>query len=418
MSKLVKEKKNIIVMKFGGTSVSNTDKIKKAADRVIKTKLSGCNVVVAVSAMGGSTDDLINIAKKIDKNPSCREMDMIMSTGEQVSIALLSIAIKMKGHDCMSLTGSQAGILTDGTHSNAKILNINKERILRELANNKIVVVAGFQGVTSKGEITTLGRGGSDTTAVALASVLDAKYCEIYTDVDGVYTTDPNIDSNSNKIEMMSYDEMLEFAASGAKVLHLRAVEFAKKHSIVLHIRSSFNDIEGTWVMNIENKDERMEKPIISGVIYDKDQIKISVFDLPDKPGVAAKLFRELAAADVNVDLIVQSVGAGNISTISLTVKSEYVSSAKKVLENLREKLGIKKIEIDPGVAKVSIIGAGMQTHSGVAAKMFKCLGDKDINIEMISTSPIRISCVVRKNTIKKAVKALHIGFGLDKSVK
>ena len=416
--KSVKEKKNIIVMKFGGTSVSNTDKIKKAADRVIKAKLSGYNVVVAVSAMGDSTDNLIDIAKKIDKNPSCREMDMLMSTGEQVSIALLSMAIKMKGYDCISLTGNQAGILTDDVHSNAKIININKERILKELANNKIVVVAGFQGVTPIGEITTLGRGGSDTTAVALASALRAKYCEIYTDVDGVYTTDPNVDYNSNKIKMLSYDEMLEFAASGAKVLHLRAVEFAKKHNVVLHVRSSFNDIEGTWVMNIENKDEIMEKPLVSGVIYDKDQVKISVFGLPDKPGVAAKLFGELAAENINVDLIVQSVGEGSTSTISLTVKEEYISSAKKVLEKLRNKLSIKKIEIDPEVAKVSIIGSGMQTHPGVAARMFKYLGDKGINIEMISTSPIRISCIVRKNTIKKAVKALHIGFGLNKPIK
>jgi aspartate kinase len=411
----MKVKNDIIVMKFGGTSVGNTDKIKKVADRVIKSKNEGLKVVVVVSAMGDTTDNLIDLAGNISKEPGRREMDMLLSTGEQVSIALLAIAIQEKGSDCVSLTGNQAGIYTDDAYSNAKILHISNARIIKELKSGKIVIVAGFQGITSNGDISTLGRGGSDTTALALAASLGADYCEIYTDVDGVYTTDPNMVPEAKKIEVLSYDEMLELASSGAKVLHLRAVEFAKKHDVILHVRSSFNDNEGTWVMDKNIKSEKMERPVVTGVAYDTNQVKISIFGLTDIPGVAAKLFSEFANANISIDLIVQNVSEKSIATISFTIKNEDINEAKRVLGYLKKSIEFKDVNIDPDVAKVSIVGAGMQTHPGVAAKMFNLLGNENINIEMISTSPIRISCVIKKDRIKNAVKALHTGFALDK---
>ena len=407
----MRDKKNIIVLKFGGTSVGDKDKIKRVADRIIKTRLEGNRVVVAVSAMGDTTERLIELAGKIALGPSRREMDMLMSTGEQVSSALLTMAIQEKGYDCISLSGQQAGILTDDVYSNAKILNINVDRINRELKKDRVVVVAGFQGVNKDGDITTLGRGGSDITAVAMASALKARYCEVYTDVDGVYSTDPNLVDEAVKLETLSYDEMLELASSGAKVVHLRAVEFARKHNVILHIRSSFNDIEGTWVMDDYKKDERMERPLITGVTYDAGEAKVSIFGLEDKPGVAANLFGRLADVDIDVDLIVQNVSEENLAAISFTVRNEDLSLAKEVLNKLEN----IRVEVDTDIAKVAIVGAGMQTHPGVAAKMFKILADKDINIEMISTSPIRISCVVKNSRIKEAVKALHSGFGLTK---
>jgi aspartate kinase len=372
-------------------------------------------VVVVVSAMGDTTDNLIDLAGNISKEPGRREMDMLLSTGEQVSIALLAIAIQSKGYDCVSLTGNQAGIYTDDAYSNAKILHISNARIIKELKSGKIVIVAGFQGITSNGDISTLGRGGSDTTALALAASLGADYCEIYTDVDGVYTTDPNIVPEAKKIEVLSYDEMLELASSGAKVLHLRAVEFAKRHDVILHVRSSFNDNEGTWVMDKNIKSEKMERPVVTGVAYDTNQVKISIFGLPDIPGVAAKLFSEFANANISIDLIVQNVSEKSIATISFTIKNEDINEAKRVLGYLKKSIEFKDVNIDPDVAKVSIVGAGMQTHPGVAAKMFNLLGNENINIEMISTSPIRISCVIRKDKIKNAVKILHSGFELDK---
>lgn len=404
-------KKDIIVLKFGGSSVGDISKIKKVAERIIKSRDEGKNVVVAVSAMGDTTDRLIALADKITSTPSRREMDMLMSTGEQVSCALLAMAIQEKGCGCISLTGGQAGIATDEFYSNAKILGIKADRILKELKKDKIVIIAGFQGVSIDNDITTLGRGGSDTTAVALASALKAKYCEIYTDVDGVYSTDPNLVKQAKKLEVLSYDEMLELASSGAKVLHLRAVEFAKKHNVILHIRSSFNDTEGTWVMDDFKKDKRMERPIVTGVTYDVGEVKVSIFGLEDKPGVAADLFGRLAEKNINVDLIVQNVSEKNLAAISFTVKSEDMSLAKEVLSRVKN----IHVEMDTDIAKVSIVGAGMQSHPGVAAEMFKILAEKGINIEMISTSPIRISCVIKKSRIKDAVKALHTGFGLEK---
>ncbi|MBM3707803.1 MAG: aspartate kinase [Actinobacteria bacterium] len=411
----MKLEKEIIVMKFGGSSVGDAEKIERVADRVIRVSGSGGGIVVVVSAMGNTTDELLELAGKINKDPSRREIDMLLSTGEQISIALLAMAIQKRGFNCVSFTGNQAGIITDDVYSNAKILTIATGRVLKELKSGKIVVVAGFQGVTQAGDITTLGRGGSDTTAVAMAAALNADYCEIYTDVDGVYTTDPNVMESAKKIVSLSYDEMLELASSGAKVLHLRAVEFAKKHNVVLHVRSSFNDNEGTWVMDNSKKTDRMERPVVTGVTYDTNEAKITIFGLEDLPGIAAKLFGAFAGENINVDLIVQNVSEGGVATISLTIKSEDVIPAKKVIENLKSSIQFSGYNIDPDVAKVSIVGAGMQTHPGVAAAMFDILAKENINIEMISTSPIRISCVIRKEKVKAAVRALHKGFELEK---
>jgi aspartate kinase len=337
-------------------------------------------------------------------------MDVLLSTGEQVSIAVLTMAINEKGYPCISLTGIQAGVHTDDVYSEAKILSVRADRVLKELKQGNIVVVAGFQGINHEGDITTLGRGGSDTTAVALAAALKAGYCEIYTDVDGVYSTDPNLVKEAVKKHSVSYDEMLELASSGAKVLHLRAVEFAKKHDVVIHVRSSFNNNEGTWVMDAEKIDKRMEKPLITGVTYDTNQVKISIFELEDKPGEAARLFGKFSDNNINIDLIVQNVSEKGLAAISLTIKNEDLSIARKVLDELEQ----KHVEIDDDIAKISIVGAGMQSHPGVAARMFKILADDGINIEMISTSPIRISCVIRKAKAKEAVKSLHNGFDIE----
>ncbi|MCE5329677.1 aspartate kinase [bacterium] len=407
--------KNIVVMKFGGTSVGSIEKINNVAQKAIKSKKESNNVVITVSAMGDTTDDLIDLASRISKNPPRREMDMLLSTGEQVSIALLAIAIAEKGEKAVSLTGYQAGILTDDIFSDAKILTIKKDRIFSEFNKGNIVIVAGFQGITGNNDITTLGRGGSDTTAVAIAAALDAKYCEIFTDVDGVFTTDPNVVSNARKINMLSYDEMLELASSGTKVLHLRAVEFAKNHGVIIHVRSSFNNNEGTWIMDTESLNEKMEQAVVAGVSYDTNQVKVSVFGIPDKPGVAAKLFGELAKANINIDMIVQNVGEKGIAAISFTIKNEDLKVGKKVVEELKQNLEITNVEIDTEIAKISIVGAGMKSHSGVAATMFSTLGDNGINIEMISTSPIIISCVIREDKVKEAVKLLHDVFELGK---
>jgi len=407
--------KNIVVMKFGGTSVGSVEKINNVALKAIKSKSEGNNVVITVSAMGDTTDNLIGLASEISSNPPRREMDMLLSTGEQVSISLLAIAIAEKGEKAVSLTGYQVGIITDNVFSDAKILRIKKDRIFSEFEKGNIVIVAGFQGITDNNDVTTLGRGGSDTTAVAIAAALDAKYCEIFTDVDGVFTTDPNVVMNAKKINVLSYDEMLELASSGAKVLHLRAVEFAKNHGVVIHVRSSFNNNEGTWIMDTEKLNEKMEQAVVAGVSYDTNQVKVSVFGIPDKPGVAAKLFGELAKANINIDMIVQNVGEKGIAAISFTIKNEDLKTGKKVIEELKHKLEITNIETDTEIAKLSIVGAGMKSHPGVAATMFSILGDNGINIEMISTSPIIISCVIRKARVKEAVKLLHDAFDLGK---
>jgi aspartate kinase len=406
---MMRARKNIVVLKFGGTSVGDVRKIGKVADRVIKTRNEGKDVVVVVSAMGDTTDRLIEIAGKVTCNPSRREMDMLMSTGEQLSSSILAMAVQERGYGCVSLTGSQAGILTDEFYSNARILNIRADRISKELKEDKIVVVAGFQGINAEGDITTLGRGGSDTTAVALAVALKADYCEIYTDVGGIYSTDPNLVRKAVKMHSLSYDETLELASSGARVLHTRAVEFAKKNNVVLHVRSSFNNDEGTWVMNERDIDMKMEKPVITGVTSDTDQVKISIFELEDKPGEAARLFGKFSDNNINIDLIVQNVSEKGLAAISFTIKPGDLSIAREVLKELEQEHAV----IDTEVAKISIVGAGMQAHPGIAAGMFGILADRGINIEMISTSPIRISCIIRKSRVKDAVRALHSGFDI-----
>jgi len=355
------DENNIVVMKFGGTSVGTIEKINKVAERAIAVSREGKNVVITVSAMGDTTDDLIDLSSKISGNPSRREMDMLLSTGEQVSSSLVAMSIIEKGAKAVSLTGYQVGILTDDTFSEAKILNVEKKRIFKEFSKGNIVIVAGFQGITDDNDITTLGRGGSDTTAVALAAALEAKYCEIFTDVDGVFTGDPNVIQNARKINILSYDEMLELASSGAKVLHLRAVEYAKNHGVIIHVRSSFNNNEGTWVMDTESVNDKMEQAVVSGVSYDTNQVKISVFGIPDEPGVAAKLFSEFAQEHINVDMIVQNVSEKGKAAISLTIKNEDLDIAKKVIDKMKTILNIESVQVDTDIAKVSIVGAGMK---------------------------------------------------------
>jgi len=403
---------SIIVQKYGGTSVANADRIKKVAARVARTKDEGHKVAVVVSALGQTTDELIALARQVTTEPSKREFDMLLSTGEQVSIALLAMALQDLGYDAISFTGLQVGIVTDSAHTKARIISVNKNRIMRELDRGKVVIVAGFQGVDENQEITTLGRGGSDTTAVAIATALSADVCEIYTDVDGVFTADPRVVPDARKLAVVSYDEMLEMASAGAKVLHLRAVELAKKCAVKLHVRSSFTDEEGTLVVA---ETEKMERQVISGVSQDKGEAKVSVLDVPDVPGVAARLFGTLADSGINVDMIVQSVGANGLNTISFTVQESDLKAAMQTAESVASELGAGGVECDPGITKISAVGVGMRSHSGVAATMFKALGDAGINIHMISTSEIKISCVVDTVRAEEALKVVHDAFELSK---
>ncbi len=398
-------------MKFGGTSVADAACIKRVAARIVDTYRSGHPVVAVVSARGDTTDELIELAREISENPPEREMDMLLSTGERISAALVAMAIHDLGHDAISLTGSQAGILTDTAHMKAKIVDIKPHRVQRALDEDKIVLVAGFQGVSTNQEVTTLGRGGSDTTAVALAAALGADVCEIYTDVDGVYTTDPRMVPQARKISVISYEEMLEMAATGAKVLMLRSVEFGRRFGVAIHVRSSFTDAPGTWIKDEEN----MEQAIVSGVSYTLDDAKVTIYHVPDRPGVAARVFSALADASVNVDMIIQNVSEGGKSDISFTVGETDLPVVHAVLDGMREELGFDEVSTDTDTAKVSIVGAGMKTHPGVAATMFRVLADNDINIEMISTSSIKISCVIGKAHVQKAVQALHDAFQLER---
>ncbi|MHB8780804.1 MAG: aspartate kinase [Candidatus Geothermincolia bacterium] len=402
------------VMKFGGSSVADIARIKNVANRVAETRRAGDDVVVVISALGDTTDELLELAYQITQRPPAREMDMLLSTGEQISVALLSMAVQECGLEAISFTGSQVGIVTDGAHTKAKIVEIKVGRIQEELRQGRIVIVAGFQGVTLDDHITTLGRGGSDTTAVALAAALGADRCEIYTDVDGVYTADPRIVPDARKIAEISYEEMLEMAATGAKVMQLRSVEFGRNYGVVIHVRSSFSREEGTW---IREHDDRMEKAIVSGVTHDTGEAKVTISGVPDQPGIAAKVFRRLAEANVNVDMIIQNVGENQKTDISFTVMKEDLEGAHHVIGRLVDELGAKGLHTDEGIAKISLIGAGMKTHPGVAADMFTALADEGINIEMISTSSIKISCVVRASDVKKAVSAIHKKFGLSKGV-
>ncbi len=400
----------IIVQKYGGTSVGSPERIINVAERIIATKNKGNSVISVVSAMGDSTDELLDLAAQITRNPSSREMDMLLATGEQVSISLLSMAIKEKGYEVVSLTGAQAGIYTDTVHKKAKITRIDNTRLKREIEAGKIVIVAGFQGKTEGGEITTLGRGGSDTTAVAVAAAVKADVCEIYTDVDGVYTADPRIVPNASKLDFVSYDEMLELASLGALVLQTRAVEYAKQHKVRVAVKSSFNNNEGTIV----EEGSAMERVrLVSGVAHDLNVAKITIYGVPDVPGIAGSLFRALADNNINVDMIVQSNPRGTINDISFTVSQEEQKKAVQVVEKIKEEVNAEGINTRDKLAKISIVGAGMQSNPGVAATMFEALANAGINIELISTSEIKVSCIVDAANAKDAVKIIHDKFKL-----
>jgi aspartate kinase len=397
-------------MKFGGTSVRNAERVKAAAQEIVDTKNAGNHVVVVVSAPGDMTDDLIERAQEITSDPDGREMDMLLATGEQVSIALLCMAIKTLKTDAISLTGPQAGIEADHVHTKARIKSIKPVKILKELAKNRAVVVAGFQGLNPDDDITTLGRGGSDLTAVALAAALKSKVCEIYTDVEGVYTADPRLVEDAQKVEQISYDEMLELAGSGSQVMQARSIEVAKKFGVKIHVRSSLVKKKGTMIVN---EAKGMETPVVSGVAYDKNEAKVSVTEVPDQPGVAAAIFGALAKDSINVDMIIQSSAENGTNSISFTVSRNDLKRALVLLDSVGKKLGAKQVLADSEVAKVAIVGVGMRSHPGVAAKMFATLAEAGINLEMISTSEIKVACIVKESDGQKAVKILHKAFGL-----
>jgi aspartate kinase len=401
-----------VVMKFGGTSVADAQKIKRAAARIVAQKERGNRVVAVLSARGHTTDELIEAAHEVSSHPDAREMDMLLSTGERISCALCAMAINDLGHRAISLTGSQAGIVTDTSHTKARIIDVRADRIREGLEEDKIVLVAGFQGVSTSRDVTTLGRGGSDTTAVALAAAVNADVCEIYTDVDGVYTADPRIVPNARKLPVVSFEEMLEMAASGAKVLQLRSVEYARTHGVRIHCRSASKDVPGTVVVLEE---ETMENPLITAVTHTTDEALITLSGVPDVPGAAAQIFTALADANVNVDTIVQNEpkGEGVVAEVSFTLSTDDMHAAEVALAPVGESLGLTGIELDEEVGKVSIIGAGMRSHPGVAAKVFQVLATEGINIEIIHTSPIKITCLIRQASVAAAVQALHTAFGL-----
>jgi aspartate kinase len=402
----------LVVQKYGGTSVGDTERIKNVARRVLNTKNQGHEVVVVVSAMAGETDKLIRLAQQVTPNPNEREMDVLVSTGEQVSIALLAIALKAMGCDAKSYLGFQIKIATDSAYGKARITGIESERMLDDLKSGRVVVVAGFQGVDEADNITTLGRGGSDTTAVAVAAALKADVCEIYTDVDGVYTTDPNVCSKARKLSKISYDEMLEMASLGAKVLQIRSVEFAKKYGVPIHVRSSFNDNPGTIVCE---EDKEMERVVVSGVTYNKNEAKIEVMRLPDVPGVAAKLFKPLADANIVVDMIIQTPSTEKgYADVAFTVPKPDFAKTLQIIKGAIKEIGGKEVLADENIAKVSIVGVGMRSHSSVATEMFSALAKEGININMISTSEIKISCIIDSKYTELAVRALHDAFQLD----
>ncbi len=398
---------SLIVQKYGGTSVADPDRIKRVAARVAETRRGGNDVIVVVSAMGASTDDLIDLAHRVSDAPPAREMDMLMTAGERISMALLAMALHDEATPAMSLTGSQAGILTDASHGDAKITAIRGTRVQEGLQAGNVVIVAGFQGVDPESkEITTLGRGGSDATAVALAAAHQADVCEIYTDVDGVFTADPRIVPEARKLLEVSFEEMLELAAAGTGVLMARSVEVGRRYNIPIHVRSSFDHVEGTWV-----KEKTMEQAIISGIAHDSSEAKVTVAGVPDTPGVAAALFEPLAEAGVNVDMIVQNVSHDGTTDISFTVPKAHAAEAIQITAANAAGLGAGDTDLDDNVGKVSLVGAGMKSHPGVAARVFRALADANINVEMISTSTIRISCIVRSDHLDEAVQALHREF-------
>jgi len=401
----------IVVQKYGGTSVGDVDRIKRVADRVARTHRGGNQVVVVVSAMGKTTDDLVSMASRISEAPPERELDILLTSGERISMSLLAMALADRDVAAKSFTGSQAGIITDAVHGKARIIDMTPGRVQDALDQGNVVIVAGFSGVSqSTKDITTLGRGGSDTTAVALASALGAEVCEIYTDVDGVFTADPRIVPNARKLDHVSYEEMLELAAQGAKVLMVRSVEFGRNHNVRIHVRSSFSYTTGTMV---GPQEDNVEDAIISGVAHDTSEAKLTVQGVPDRPGVAARLFSTLAEATINIDMIVQNIAADGRTDISFTLPRGETDKARAVLEPLTDEIGAGGILVDSDIAKVSLVGAGMKTHPGVAAKMFGALSAAGVNIEMISTSTIRVSVVVAKDQVETAVQAVHAAFGL-----
>ena len=402
----------LVVQKFGGTSVADIDKIKNVAAKAIREKKAGNEVVVVLSAMAGETDRLIALAHKAAESPNEREYDSLISTGEHVTVTLLAIVLNSMGYRAKSFLGFQVKILTDKAYKKARISLIDTDAIKKELKHGTIAVVAGFQGVDEDNNITTLGRGGSDTSAVALAAALNADQCDIYTDVDGVYTTDPNVCNKARRLDKISYDEMLEMAMTGAKVLQPRSVEMAKKYNVPVYVKSTFSDKGGTLVTK-EDKD--MEKEIISGITYDRDQAKITVVHVPDKPGVAASLFTPLSEHNISVDMIIQNASAEGFTDLTFTVSKKEMKEAQKIVDATAKAVGAKKVEVDDDVAKISIIGVGMVSHSGVAAKMFKTMSNESINIMMISTSEIKISCIIKRKYTELAVTALHDAFGLEK---
>ncbi|HET8761106.1 MAG TPA: aspartate kinase, partial [Nitrospiria bacterium] len=401
----------LIVQKYGGTSVGSPERIQAVAERVIRTKKAGDDVVVVLSAMSGETDRLVGLAHKMSAAPDEREMDMLLSTGERVTIALLAMALRERGYPARSFTGRQVGIVTDAVHTKARIERVTGERMREALAEGVIPVVAGFQGINEKSDVTTLGRGGSDTTAVALAAALKADRCDIYTDVDGVYTTDPNIVPNARRLDKISYEEMLEMASLGAKVLQTRSVEFAMKYQVPVRVLSSFTDTPtGTLVTK---EDREMEQVVVSGVAYDRNQAKITLLGVPDRPGIAGRLFGGIAKENIVVDMIIQNISQDGLTDISFTVPKNEAKQAVALVKKLAQEIGARDVELSEGIAKVSIVGVGMRSHSGVAATMFETLAREGINIMMISTSEIKISCVMDAKYVELAVRSLHEAFGL-----
>jgi len=403
----------LIVQKFGGTSVGSVEKIENVAERLIIAKKAGHDVVVAVSAMSGETNRLVEMANQISKKPDPREYDVLVSTGEQVTIALLSMALKERGYDARSYTGSQVHILTDSAHTKARILDIDESRIRKDLDKGRIVIVAGFQGKDEHGNITTLGRGGSDTTAVALAAALKADECQIYTDVDGVYTTDPRVVPDARRLEKITFEEMLEMASLGSKVLQIRSVEFAGKYNVKLRVLSSFKDGPGTL---ITFEEDNMEQAAISGIAFNRDEAKLTILGVPDEPGVAHKIFGAIGEANIEVDMIIQNVGGDGTTDFTFTVHRNDYDNAFEILNNTSQKLGAKEVNGDNTIVKISLVGVGMRSHAGIASQMFKALADEGINIRMISTSEIKISVVVDEKYLELGVRALHAAFGLEKA--
>ena len=401
----------LIVCKFGGTSVASPERIRNVAKRLVARKQAGNQVVAVVSAMGKTTDELVGLAAAVNSNPPTREMDRLLSTGEQVSMSLLAMAIEARGYQAMSFTGRQAGIVTDNTHNKAKIVSVDSKRILDALDEGYLPVVAGFQGIDANGDITTLGRGGSDTTAVAVAWGIGADVCEIYSDVDGVYSADPRICPHARKLDEISYDDMLEMAGSGSGVLQMRAVEFARKFNVVIHSRSAFSDAEGTFV---KEGCDMMEEAVITGIAHDTSEVKVTIRGVPDATGIAATLFSALAGNMVNTDMIIQNISENGETDISFTCPGADLEKAKETLDRVIPEIRAREVAIDENVAKVSLVGTGMRSTPGVAAKAFTVLGDNDINILAISTSPIRLSVVVDSAQVAEAVRVLHTAFGLD----